>query len=316
MGAVVFVLLCAFCGVQGGLIDALGKGLDFMEANIGDINLDAVLGTRLVEEQLTSYFDLEADVMPHDIYNRIVALRDKARFISNEGMSQVAKNDPQYFQALGQVMAPSVRPVWYPSQRLSSEAVIVPLPCSRSAFNETDSDTCLQEIVGTERQKNTCMLSSRCVQKMTSPGQRDYMLTHQVLYWQLVEMRGCRESIPHRIRTNLCSNVMRDAKRIAEAQFPRNHRDLFMEQVGLCGMWGFRDFYKDQWVDTFLSWQQESGCYNDRAKWHCADNLTKDVQPRMKRREKIHKDGCLSHKTAVALLAMAVSIRFELEKAV
>ncbi|GBO22694.1 hypothetical protein AVEN_275683-1 [Araneus ventricosus] len=43
--------------------------------------------------------------------------------------------------------------------------------------------------------------------------------------------------------------------------------------VGLCGMWGFRDFHRSTWLDTILSWQQPSGCYKDRAKWHCIGEI-------------------------------------------
>ncbi|GIX94932.1 UPF0764 protein C16orf89 [Caerostris darwini] len=292
-------------------LHALDRGLSFMEDRIEDINLDAVLGTRLVEEHLSTLLEFEPRTVSA-ISGRLVALQDKARRISEVGSQNVRSNDPDYSEAVGRVMDPSKKPLWHPSRQTSPALVLKPLPCSQSAFNETNSDTCLQEVVGT-RSKRACRVSRRCTDVMSSPRQQGYILTHQVLYWQMLQMRDCVHDVPESLQMSLCSNVMRDAERIAHALYPRTHRDLFMEQIGLCGLWGFRDFRRSEWLDTILSWQQPSGCFNDRAKWQCVDDLRPDPPGREKRREKVLPDGCLSHKTTVALLAIAVNIRFEAE---
>ncbi|KAF8770069.1 UPF0764 protein C16orf89 like protein [Argiope bruennichi] len=293
-------------------LNALDRGLSFMEERIEDINLDAVLGIRLVEEQLTAFQEFEPREM-NKIGGRLVELRDKARTIANEAAQLVRKNDPDYSSSIGRVMDPSKRLLWQSSRPTDRSLIQAPVPCALSAFNETDSDHCLQQILG-KGSELPCQMSERCLETMSSPRQQGYILTHQVLYWQMLQMHDCVRDVSDALKVSLCSNVLRDAEKIADARFPRTHRDLFMEQIGLCGMWGFRDFYRTTWFDTILSWQQPSGCYNDRAKWYCIDDLKPDVPERMKRREKILKGGCLSHKTAVALLAITASIRFEAEK--
>ncbi|GFR21714.1 UPF0764 protein C16orf89 homolog [Trichonephila clavata] len=172
----------------------------------------------------------------------------------------------------------------------------------------------IHTVVKRTEPRNLCHMSERCLEGMSAPRQRGYILTHQVLYWQMLQMHDCVRNVSESLQVSLCSNVLRDAEQIARARFPRTHRDLFMEQIGLCGMWGFRDFYRFDWLETILSWQQLSGCFNDRAKWHCLDDLKPDPPLRVKRREKVLKDGCLSHKTTVALLAITANIRFEAEQ--
>ncbi|CAL1293445.1 unnamed protein product [Larinioides sclopetarius] len=293
-------------------LNALDRGLSFMENRIEDINLDAVLGIRLVEEQLTAFLEFEPREMSA-ISNRLVALRDKARIVADEATEIVRKNDPDYSSTIGRVMDPSKRLLWQRSRPTDHSLVQAPVPCALSAFNETDSDDCLQQILG-KGSERPCRMSERCLATMSSPRQQGYILTHQVLYWQMLQMHDCIREVSNALKTTLCSNVLRDAEKIADARFPRTHKDLFMEQIGLCGMWGFRDFHRSTWLETILSWQRPSGCYNDRAKWRCIDDLKPDGPERQKRREKILRGGCLSHKTAVAILAITANIRFEAEK--
>ncbi|GFS78813.1 UPF0764 protein C16orf89 [Nephila pilipes] len=298
----------------GRALDALERGLEFMEDRVMDINLDGVLGTRLVEEQLSAFLEFEPLEMK-EIFSRLVTLRDKARHVSNMGSENVRRNDPDYSAAIGHVMEPSRKLLWHGSRSVDSSLVQHPVPCALSAFNETDSDQCLQEIVGRGSEPmSPCRMSDRCVEGMSAPRQQGYILTHQVLYWQMLQMHDCVKEVSDSLQISLCSNVLRDAERIAQARYPRAHRDLFMEQIGLCGIWGFRDVHRSEWLNTILSWQQSSGCFNDRVKWHCVDDLRPDAAFRVKRKEKVLKDGCLSHKTTVALLAITANIRFEVEQ--
>ncbi|GFS42664.1 UPF0764 protein C16orf89 homolog [Trichonephila inaurata madagascariensis] len=293
---------------------------------ITDINLDGVLGTRLVEEQLSAFLEFEPKEM-RSIFGRLVTLRDMARRVSNVGSENVRQNNPEY--SYGHVMDPSPKLLWHKSRSVERGLLQHPVPCALSTFNETDSDQCLQEVVGRGNEpRNICHMSDRCLEGMSAPRQQGYILTHQVLYWQMLQMHDCVRNVSESLQVSLCSNVLRDAERIAMPDFlghigisswnkkfdSANDKRFFLVAVGLCGMWGFRDFHRFDWLETILSWQQPSGCFNDRAKWHCVDDLKPDPPLRVERREKVLKDGCLSHKTTVALLAITANIRFEAEQ--
>ncbi|GIX83406.1 hypothetical protein CEXT_83321 [Caerostris extrusa] len=166
------------------------------------------------------------------------------------------------------------------------------------------------------RSKRACRVSRRCTGVMSSPRQQGHILTHQVLYWQMLQMRDCVHDVPESLQMSLCSNVMRDAERIAHA-LPRTQRDIFMEQS--------KDVFWTVWIvgasvtsDGLNGWTLSSPGNNPQGAsttepWQCVDDLRPDMPGRAKRREKVLADGCLSHKTTVALLAIAVNIRFEAE---
>ncbi|GFT47263.1 UPF0764 protein C16orf89 [Trichonephila clavipes] len=77
---------------------------------------------------------------------------------------------------------------------------------------------------------NPCYISAWCVEDKSKPRQRDYVLTHQVLFWQLAEMWQCIQQVPENIRDRLCSNVLRDAEMTERMNFPMPFADLFLEQ--------------------------------------------------------------------------------------
>ncbi|CAL1294655.1 unnamed protein product [Larinioides sclopetarius] len=85
-------------------------------------------------------------------------------------------------------------------------------------------------------------------------------------------------------------------------------------EVGLCGIWGYKDFNKPEWLQKILEWQEPSGCYASSESYKCFDAPAPTNHVRVKRSEKLLSDGCLSHETGVALLALAANVRFEAEK--
>ncbi|GBN93140.1 hypothetical protein AVEN_15128-1 [Araneus ventricosus] len=128
------VLSCWIAIVVGsshleGALDALDRGLSFMEEKIEDINLDAVLGIRLVEEQLTAFLEFETREMS--------AISGRLNLSCEFSLV-----------AIGRVMDPSKRLLWQRSRPTDRSLVQAPVPCALSAFNETDSDQCLQQILG------------------------------------------------------------------------------------------------------------------------------------------------------------------------
>ncbi|XP_014661654.1 PREDICTED: UPF0764 protein C16orf89 homolog isoform X1 [Priapulus caudatus] len=162
---------------------------------------------------------------------------------------------------------------------------------------------------------------------MTSPGYKLYSLTHEVFYLEIGEQYGCMSGMEVLARAHnrntvdglhrrFCADVYRDAVRIYKQGAPDGTQDLFMEQAALCGMLGFRDFARPEWLDGILSWQHRSGCYKIQDYSHIfEDYLTKEVAAanRVKREEAVLAGYCLAHKTTVAAGALSQHIRYLLE---
>ncbi|XP_054720294.1 UPF0764 protein C16orf89 homolog [Uloborus diversus] len=293
-----------------------------MDDHISDINLDGLLGVRFVEELfrvwLGNYQGHICEVR-NPYCTEVKKLHKKARVIADRGIPYIQENEPEYFASIGVVLQANENLPWYPSRSTDPKFLEQRGPCKDSAFNESFSDVCLKEIYLPE--KDHCKISNECTAYMTKHHQTGYILTHQVLYHQLVQkIHNSKSKCLSRLNymnsdfeVSLCTNVLRDANETASSGYPLSHRDLFMEQIGLCGYWGFRDFYKQEWLTEILSWQHSSGCYKNASKWKCTDHVG-PYRSIVKREEKLMEDGCLSHKTTLALLAIAASIRYNVEK--
>ncbi|XP_035219961.1 UPF0764 protein C16orf89 homolog [Stegodyphus dumicola] len=299
-------------------MNALFRGLQYMEDHVSEINLDGAFGCRLIEEQLRAFLDFSPKIFRIQgeyFRSEVELLQKKAEDVADRAVNHVRLNDPHYYFTTGGLLKKSEKLIWYQSRITNSALKEDPLPCNSSIFNESESDFCLKEV--TESRPFHCKISPRCLHMMTTPGHSGYYITHQVLYLEILEKKNCLDNktiqLLEPIQTKFCTNIMRDAEEISKNNFPLSHQDLFMEQIGLCGLWGFKDFYKRKWVENILEWQSLSGCYDRQARWFCSDNHTQ-TKLRFKRREQLLKDGCFSHKTAVALLALSVIIRFNAEE--
>ncbi|XP_015236884.1 PREDICTED: UPF0764 protein C16orf89 homolog [Cyprinodon variegatus] len=86
----------------------------------------------------------------------------------------------------------------------------------------------------------------------------------------------------------------------------------------ICGLAGFSDFHKTDWLQHILRLQDdEVGCFGRDKSFISqiiGDELLEQLQPhrRVKRREKILPDGCSSHMTAVAVGALGGYLNFHL----
>ncbi|GFS57589.1 UPF0764 protein C16orf89 homolog [Nephila pilipes] len=295
-------------------LDALERSLQYMHNRASEFNIDGIFCVRRVQEQLQAFLKHEPQVFQR-IRPQILELKDKAKQIADRGMRSAARKDPSYSSEVGFLMREGAKLLWYPSRDAPGSSIEEPIPCKDSFFNGTSSDYCFNQLSGPRsRNSNPCNISTWCIEEKSKPNQRDYVLTHQVLFWQLAEVWECIQHVPANIRDRLCSNVLRDAEMTERMNFPESHADLFLEQIGLCGLWGYKDFNKPEWLKKVLEWQQQSGCYTDLKDFRCIDDSETKTLLRVKRTEQFLSDGCLSHKTGVALLALAANVRFEAEK--
>ncbi|XP_068211030.1 longitudinals lacking protein, isoforms H/M/V-like isoform X4 [Palaemon carinicauda] len=115
----------------------------------------------------------------------------------------------------------------------------------------------------------------------------------------------------------ICYSILGEANAIAEAGFPETRQDLFMEQGALCGVLGYRDFFKKQWLTKVLSWQRPTGCFGDFRLFSASrkhpsrvDKIFHSGNNRVKREESPMESNCLAHRTAVALGYLSLYVRW------
>lgn len=118
-----------------------------------------------------------------------------------------------------------------------------------------------------------------------------------------------------------CAATYLEALEIEKHNFPPMARDIFIEQAALCGLVGYRWFFSPLWLQKIISWQdKQTGCYKleHLLNNQTAANSTKSsnaTNVRVKREERMLRDGCLSHYTAVAAGALVMYVRYIAEYA-
>uniref|UniRef100_A0A2K6GXU0 Chromosome 16 open reading frame 89 n=1 Tax=Propithecus coquereli TaxID=379532 RepID=A0A2K6GXU0_PROCO len=279
--------------IAGLILSALERATFFLEERLPEINLDGVVGFRVLEGQLRSVQAQWAqDPLLQPLSLRVGTLAAKLESLLQRSIFYLKLSDPEY---------------------LRDASLVYPTFEPEDSFSEDSSDSCLVELLGTRYDSGQpCGLSDSCRALMTRPGCSAYCLSHQLLFFLWAQMKGCTEGLFHRSQHYIdlfCANMM-DLNRRAEAiGYAYPTRDIFMENIMFCGMGGFLDFYKLRWLEAILSWQKaQEGCFG---KPDVKDEeLSKAIQyqqhflRRVKRREKQFTDGCSTHNTATAVAAL------------
>ncbi|CAH1273020.1 C16orf89 [Branchiostoma lanceolatum] len=243
-------------------------------------------------------------------------------------------HDSQYLKILTGTqgkLSPIVQPGFWESDvtdRTTDSALLSPPSVPRDhPFDEDDSNRCLSELLGTgQNGGQKCQISDACWEMMTSPSYTGYWLTHELFYLEVGERAGCLDQLEVRAAetgkrrgvigmTSLyCANILREARKIAGDGFLESGQDLFIEQALLCGLIGYRDFFRSSWLSAILKWQSPSGCFG-----HFTTPSPERIagrtgrHKRVRRRERKTRDGCLMHMTGVAAGSLAGYLRYILE---
>lgn len=183
-------------------------------------------------------------------------------------------------------------------------------------LNEVESDHCMAELLEPVNGM-MCHMTESCQRMMTRAGRDKYALNHQILYTMVAEMSGCgsrleqwlvkhkRSGSVEQLQGEMCSNLYTDAVSLATATFTDNiltFRDLLLEMEFICGMLGYVEFLKRDWLTGIFEWQNELGCFPATKPYLTVGRklLTEERLP----------DGCQSHLTAVASAALSVHLRY------
>lgn len=106
--------------------------------------------------------------------------------------------------------------------------------------------------------------------------------------------------------------MLSEARALVEAPYFPAVRDLFLEQIALCGFEGFGEFGPKNWRKKVRRWQNKKGCF-EQSLFH-VDCSSNDSSKFVKRTDSI-VDDCHTHLTSVALAAMAFHLRIILNSA-
>ncbi|XP_014661631.1 PREDICTED: UPF0764 protein C16orf89-like [Priapulus caudatus] len=151
-------------------IDALHRALRFMQGNLQDLNLDAIIGTRIVSGQLRVLLGhhmkgvIQTDPMIADVLSQIASLQLLAQNISDEGELVVKKTEPKYFYKIGPILADGFWELDYPSRQVAISMIGLPT-VDDEAISETESDDCLAELFNTGYiEKSAVVKRVKCLQ--------------------------------------------------------------------------------------------------------------------------------------------------------
>ncbi|XP_055098387.1 UPF0764 protein C16orf89 homolog isoform X1 [Symphalangus syndactylus] len=295
------------------ILSALERATVFLERRLPEINLDGMVGVRVLEEQLKSVQEKWAqEPLLQPLALRVGTLGEKLEAAIQRSLLYLKLSDPKYLREFQLTLQPGF---WkLPHAWIHTDASLVyPTFEPQDSFSEERSDACLVQLLGTRMDSSEpCGLSDLCRSLMTKPGCSGYCLSHQLLFFLWARMRGCTQGPFQQSQDYInlfCANMM-DLNRRAEAiGYAYPTRDIFMENIMFCGMGGFSDFYKLRWLEAILSWQkQQEGCFGEPDAED--EELPKAIQfqqhflRRVKRREKQFSDGCSSHNTATAVAAL------------
>lgn len=314
------------------LLGRLDKAIFFLENQSGQINLDGVVGYIILQAELKESIRKWPEV---DLACQLSIAANLTKRLDDsitQALNALQKTDPKYFREFEPLLDASfwiVPSEWYTSDPALAYTTFRMMEC----YDEQLSDKCITLLLGTWKDNGTpCIVTKACRDTMTRFGCPHYSLSHQLLYFMVGKMRGCSnilEGERRESRVNMtdkhyqkmfCSNMMKSNEAFITNGFPGQTRDIFIENIMLCGLAGFADFYKSDWLRHILLWQDiEVGCFGkderDMAQvFGEMQGENKEAHKRVKRREKMLSDGCSSHMSGVAVSALGGYLNYFLSE--
>uniref|UniRef100_A0ACB8FK71 Uncharacterized protein n=2 Tax=Sphaerodactylus townsendi TaxID=933632 RepID=A0ACB8FK71_9SAUR len=295
------------------ILSALERATLFLRDAYDDINVDGVLGYRILQAYLNGVLDKwESQPGLQPSRQRVVRLVEKLSLLVGQAELAVERNTPEYYTQF----VPALRPGFWkiPRQWIQTDPSLVPSQNNISGcLNGELSDSCISHLLGTRGDDaGPCSVPNYCSGVMTKLGCSNYSLSHQLFYFMFADLQQCPNPLfrDTQYYKNVFCASMKKINIDAEKEARLNTLgDLFVENILLCGLAGFSDLYQPRWLKIILNWQKpRKGCF-----WMYGDQFQSSNQTseepsqrsqRVKREEKILKGGCSSHNTAVAVAAL------------
>ncbi|MCI4385444.1 hypothetical protein PGIGA_G00050600 [Pangasianodon gigas] len=287
------------------ILDSLSKGVHFFEQQSRNMNLDGVVGYVILQAQLQEATKSQTHSDSLNLSQRSIAVSlvkklDKSMALAVTSLQEM---DPKYYKEFEPVLSASF---WsLPREWISTDpSLAYTSPRSVECYDEQLGDKCMTLLLGTWKDDGTpCIVTKACRDTMTRFGCPHYSLSHQLLYFMIGTMKGCTGMLKGEVRLSrvnitvehyqriFCSNMMKSNQEMGIKGFSEQTQDIFMENILLCGLAGFSDFYKAAWLQHILAWQdKELGCFGKREDYsHMFEEYLDAPHKRVKRREKTLK---------------------------
>ncbi|XP_056008776.1 UPF0764 protein C16orf89 homolog isoform X2 [Ostrea edulis] len=276
------VALCVF-GASGLLVDSgddlfgkvlynLEKQIDFFASDYSDINVDGLFGLRMAQGQMTSAVERchESSACSSQYLSKLKNMESKIGDTSDKALPYVKQSDPAYYERFLQTIGKAWILPYIPVQFKETDLRSVTLG-TNSSYNEDYGDACYARVMGTFNSVPRCTVTPECWNFMTSDDTSHYAITHQLLYFIVIEHVGCLEQVEknlhgHKVRdvqTRMCKRIYKEAENlISKGGIKSFNRDLFLEQTVLCGPLGYENFMRRDWMEMTLRWlDTHFGCF-------------------------------------------------------
>nr|CDS34069.1 conserved hypothetical protein [Hymenolepis microstoma] len=316
---------------------AIEKSLNFLINNYKGLNLDAGLGVRLMEAVYTQLIALYGAKLPREMVQKMEQLENLADEAGALAELNSAIETPFYFSKNSYLIKLKQWQFLLPTRGLkvlptvSLQGII-----ENDAIQEDECDACFREFIPYDSHRG-CDISDKCFTYMNWHNHSSYSLTHQVLYYFIGLGARCESQLLDMIKRHptinsienqlyeFCSKIYSEARTFEKYGFPKELRDLFLEQIGVCGIAGFAEIVRPDWLDIILKWQSPtSGCFHQFIGERMNPenfNPKRYGNYRRRKRSEMMMDGgrsiqevCLAHRTGVALIALAAYTRRMVEE--
>uniref|UniRef100_A0A8C9PG21 Uncharacterized protein n=1 Tax=Spermophilus dauricus TaxID=99837 RepID=A0A8C9PG21_SPEDA len=286
--------------ILGLILSALERATLFLEERLPGVNLDGVVGFRVLEAAPSGETHPAENYLSECITRQ---LADKLAALLRRSIFYLELSDPRYLREF----RPSLQPGFWKLPRTwthTNTSLVYPVLEPEDSFSEESSDACLVQLLGTGNSSQPCRIPDFCRTLVTQPNCSGYRLSHQLLFFLWARMQGCTEGLFHQSQHYIsvfCANMMELNWRAEAIGYAYPTRDLFMENnvaehlislhdhflppravpmteltkapcllpVMLCGISGFSDFYKLRWLEAILSWQRPwEGCFGKPGELH------------------------------------------------
>ncbi|XP_026807095.1 UPF0764 protein C16orf89 homolog [Rhopalosiphum maidis] len=271
--------------------------LDFIESSIGyylrsdvdndDVDLNLMLGVSIMKGQFMSCTDnprmnyntgfsktYKLNIMIENLYLKFYKnnLLDSTRKILDHKLWI----SPQTLIHKSNITLPAK--IWHDKDILDNGDV----------YFRNISDKCIGQAI------SSCNVTHECFQPEFQKQFFRYALTHQVLYIHLLKKMKCKNmkyqnDVLKEIIKHKCSIIFEEAQNIAnDFEMQDRYKDLFIEQIAICGMENMVDFFRPEWFSIIVSSIIHNNCIE----------------------HKNNKLSCDSHLTGVSLAALGVYWKF------